>query len=143
MAIRASTVELHLVALQREAETFGNLVLQFFDLVVLEFDDGAAHVADAVIVVLRNVFIERLAVAEMSLLNQAGLAKQPHRPVHRGESDSGRDFLDPPVDVVSAQMTARLEEPRRDLVALTRRLESTPPHERPEQLEFFARCAVL
>jgi hypothetical protein len=62
------------VTLQREAEALGDIVLESLDLVVFKFDDRTADVANAVVVVLRNVFVEGLAVSEMSLLDQSGLA---------------------------------------------------------------------
>ncbi len=67
-----------------------NLILQRFDFLADELDDGAAPVAHHVIVVTApmDVLEERMALVEVMLVNQARLGEVIQRAVQRGATDA-------------------------------------------------------
>src|SRR5690606_14229166 len=78
-------VELHLVVGHLEAVGARHPLLERFDLLVLELDDGPALGANEVVVVIvGGDFVARLPVAtEVAGLGQAALGEQAERAVHR------------------------------------------------------------
>ena len=62
---------------QRDAEFARDRLLELLDRVVLEFDDAAATLADEMVVMmLAGDFIARLALFEMTLVEQVAFLKQ-------------------------------------------------------------------
>src|SRR5687768_12964917 len=75
--LRAEAVELVAMAKNGEAaEPLRDLVLETFDLVVLELEDEAALHADQVIVMIADDLVARLAVTELTLDGEAGIDEE-------------------------------------------------------------------
>ena len=85
-AAGTESVDFQLVASDHETVPGGDLVLQLFNGLVLEFDNRIASGADQVIMVLtgQDMFVARLPVVQQDLAGQAGLDKQFEGAVDRG-----------------------------------------------------------
>src|SRR5215469_13788496 len=123
-AVRADSVQFHLVAGQRHAQVARDDVLHALDRRVLELDDLAAALADEVIVMaLADGFVARLTLVEMALVQQLAFLEQAQRAVDRRVADVRVDLLDLGVKFFGADVMAVLEEHARDVVALAGGLE--------------------
>jgi hypothetical protein len=80
------------------AEFLGDLPLQLFDLVVLEFDDAARLDIDQVIVMsFLRFLIARSAVAKVMPFQNARLLEQSNRAIDRRDRDMRIDGDSPPM----------------------------------------------
>src|SRR5262245_62592325 len=78
------------VALDHEAEPGRNLVLQSLDVGAAELEDGAARLADEVVVVLAlPVALEARLAVEGELAREPRRLQELERPVHGGPSEIG------------------------------------------------------
>ncbi len=125
-ALATDAVEFQPVPSEDEAELLRDLFLESLQLVVGEFDDFGATVAQNVIVVGLagvDVLVPGLAVREALLFGQLAFLQQFQGSVDGGVTDSRVDLADFPVQVVDTHMALGLEEDSRDIIALRRRLE--------------------
>lgn len=143
LAVGAEPIQLHFVTDELKAEAFGHILLQQLDLIVLKLDDSPAGITNTVVVVLGDVLVESLAIGKVAFLDQAGLAQQAHRTIDGRESDSGGHLFYMAVDIIRAQMTAGVEKPGGDIVALPRRLEASATHEAAKLIELLLRNTPL
>jgi len=105
-AAGAEAVKFEAMGLDGEPVAVGDLLLQFFDFAILEFDDLSASGADQVVVMIVSaiVFIPGETVFKTVFLGNSCLGQQLQGPVHRGITDAGMRFLYPIVQLFSAQM---------------------------------------
>ena len=89
--VGTETIDLHLVILDQETVTCGDIFLQLFNGFILEFDDGVAASANQVIVVFpgQGMFIAGLTVIQQDLACQASLCKQLEGTIYSRMSDAG------------------------------------------------------
>lgn len=85
---RAQAIQFEFVSRYLKSVSRGHLLLQPFDITILEFYDLATVCADEMIVVplVRHIIVLRLA-AEVARLSEAGVAEQVHCPINRGKAD--------------------------------------------------------
>src|ERR1700731_1675922 len=77
VAVVADSVQFHLVPGESHAEVARDDVLHALDRGVFEFDDPAASLANEMIVMtLSHCFVTRLALVEMSLVQQRAFLEQ-------------------------------------------------------------------
>src|SRR5256712_2915336 len=123
-AAAAGAVDLVAVALDREADVGRDLVLQALDVGRGELEDGAAGLADEVVVVLALVFALELALAvEGQLLGQPRRLQELQRAVHGGPADVGPALLHHLQEVVHGEVAVGAEERIQDHLALLAPLE--------------------
>ena len=125
-AFCAYPVQLQLVRLDNEAVTVGHLGLEFFNGLVLEFDNGPAVSAYQVIVVLTlgHMLVTGLTVAELDFPGDPRLGEEFQGAVDRCIADPGMLYPQFQVEIFNTHMTVRGEEGVKDHVPLSGRLES-------------------
>ena len=85
---RAESVQFQLVGGNREAVSGGDLLLQAFNVAILELYNLAAVGANQMVMMplVRNIIVLRLA-SEMPCLGKSGVAEEIHCPVNRSKTD--------------------------------------------------------
>jgi hypothetical protein len=98
----------------------GNLALQFFDSLVLEFDDRVAAGTDQVIMVLAGQYmlVARLPVVQQDLAGQAGLHEELEGAIDGGLPYPGVAGLDLQIQFFDADVLMGGEENIEDAVPL-------------------------
>src|SRR5579875_85023 len=118
-------VELQAVADKDIAELIGHRFLQFFDLLVAEFDHLAGLQVDQMVVMsARHLLVARAAVAEIVTRQDARLFKQAHGAVDGGDADARIDRGGAAVDLFDIGMVGRFRQHARDDPALLGHLQA-------------------
>ena len=114
------SVDLQLMAFDEKTISCGNFVLQFFDGLVLEFNDSAAPGANQMIMVLtgHDMLVTGLAVMHQNIAGQSGLDEKLEGAVDRGIADIGMGGLDLQVQFFNTDMLMGGEEKIEDNVSL-------------------------
>lgn len=119
-AAGAHAVEFQLMGLDGKAISAGDLFLESFDVLILEFHDLATGRANEVIVMslMRDVIVLGLR-PEVTSLGQTHLAKEIQRPIDRGETNMGIFFGELTIHLLGGDVFI-LQEHVENMLALSR-----------------------
>lgn len=125
-AFLAHTVQFQPVGGYRESVFLSHIMLQFFDLTVLEFDDPSTFLANQVVMVFGFIdwLVSRYGMAEHRLIGQPPLLEKFERPVYCRVTYPALPLLDLVVKFFDREVSARLNKEVDHKGAFVRTLES-------------------
>src|SRR5258706_4073676 len=103
-----------------ETQFLGNAPLEFFNVLVDEFDDAAGRYIDQMIMVLADLFVTRTSVAKIVSLEDAGIFEQLDRAVDRRNRNMRIHGDGAPVPLLGIRMCIGFGDDTRDDAALLR-----------------------
>ena len=119
ISVERDAVQLHAMIDEAEAQTLGNPLLQFLELIVGELDDVARFDVDQMIVMsLGRGLVTRSPVTELVPFEDSRLLEQPDRAVDGGNRDVRVDRGRPRVQGLDVGMVLAVAEHARDHLAL-------------------------
>src|SRR5579864_6923737 len=104
--------------MERDAELARDVALQALKRVVFKLDNLAATFTDEMVVMmLAYHLVARLAFVEMAFREQSAFLHQLERAIDCRVTDMGIDAFDFGVELLGADVTAKVEKDARDIVA--------------------------
>ncbi len=124
----AEAINLQPVTLHLKPVFSSDIPLQFFDALILEFNDCAASRANKMIMMAVGcfVFITGETVLEPALFSHSRLCKEFQRPVYGGEADPGMGPFDQDIEFLCTDVSSRANECFQYLIALAGGFEPLP-----------------